>query len=154
MRILVFLLLATSGFAAPEPVAKIEATLDAWHLAASQAKEKEYFDFFAPEGVFLGTDPGERWPVAAFRKWAKPHFDKGKGWTLKAKSRHVFVSPEGTTAWFDEDVESKELGPVRGSGVLSRVGGQWKIAQYNLSVPIPNDRFDDYRKMLEAKGGH
>ena len=45
----------------------------------------------------------------------------------------------GKTDWFDEVVRSAKYGPCRGSGVLVQTGGQWKIAQYNLTVPIPND---------------
>jgi hypothetical protein len=37
---------------------------------------------------------------------------------------------------------------VRGRGVLVRVGDMWKIAQYNLSVPIPNDRFDAVKRLI------
>jgi hypothetical protein len=36
---------------------------------------------FAPDGIFIGTDATERWTVAEFKAYAKPHFDKGRGWT-------------------------------------------------------------------------
>ena len=42
---------------------EVARTLDDFHLAASQADAKRYFGYFAPEGVFLGTDGGERWTV-------------------------------------------------------------------------------------------
>lgn len=50
--------------------------------------------------------------------------------------------PGVATAWFDEDLESVSLGVARGSGVLIRdeKSGARKIGQYNLSVPIPNER--------------
>jgi hypothetical protein len=35
-------------------------------------------------------------------------------------------------------LDTPNLGLCRGSGVLVSLGGQWKIAQYNLPVPIPN----------------
>jgi hypothetical protein len=35
-------------------------------------------------------------------------------------------------------LDSASYGECRGSGVLRQVGGDWKIAQYNLSIPIPN----------------
>jgi hypothetical protein len=31
------------------------------------------------------------------------------------------------------------LSETRGSGVLVLEGGRWKVAQYNLSIPIPNE---------------
>jgi endonuclease/exonuclease/phosphatase family metal-dependent hydrolase len=36
-------------------------------------------------------------------------------------------------------LDTPNLGPCRGSGVLLLIGREWKIAQYNLSVPVPND---------------
>jgi hypothetical protein len=42
------------------------------------------------------------------------------------------------------------MGPCRGSGVLVKQDGAWKIAQYNLSVPIPNDLMKDFKARIEA----
>jgi hypothetical protein len=47
-------------------------------------------------------------------------------------------------------LHSPNLGPARGSGVLVRDGTTWKIAQYNLSVPIPNAVFADVKKIIAA----
>jgi hypothetical protein len=41
-------------------------------------------------------------------------------------------------AWFDELLDSASYGECRGSGVVRKEGGQWKIAHYNLSIPVPN----------------
>ena len=128
--------------------ATIGTTLDAWHAAAASASEETYFSFFTQDAVFLGTDPTERWTRDEFRRWAHPFFAKGKAWNMTSTARWISVSRDGATAWFDENVMSNSLGPVRGSGVLVRANGAWKVAQYNLSVPIPNDRFDAVRKMI------
>ncbi len=40
------------------------------------------------------------------------------------------------------------MGACRGSGVLVLSGGAWKIAQYNLSIPIPNDLADGVTKQI------
>ncbi|OYV67173.1 MAG: DUF4440 domain-containing protein, partial [Deltaproteobacteria bacterium 21-66-5] len=40
------------------------------------------------------------------------------------------------------------LGPSRGSGVLVYDGTDWRIAQYDLSVPIPNDVFDQVKIII------
>src|SRR5271168_3840018 len=61
-------------------VALARATLDDFHAAAAAADEARYFGHFAADGVFLGTDATERWTVDAFRAYAKPHFDAGRGW--------------------------------------------------------------------------
>lgn len=124
--------------------------LDDFHLAAAQADEARYFSYFAKEGVFLGTDPKERWTVQEFRAYAHPHFAQGKAWTFRARRRTFATSKDGNTAWFDEDLETKNLGPVRGSGVLVREGGRWLIAHYNLAVVIPNERFKEVKSLLES----
>lgn len=119
--------------------AEARGMLDDFHAAAAAADGARYFSHFAADGVFLGTDATERWPVDAFRAYAKPHFDAGKGWTYVARARNVDVDPAGAYAWFDEELESARLGPCRGSGVLRREGGAWKVVQYNLTIPVPND---------------
>ena len=126
-----------------------EAVLDDWHLAAARADADLYFSLMAPGAVFLGTDATERWTKNEFRTWAEPYFKKGKAWTFKAVKRHVSYSSDGNTAWFDEDLDTPNLGPARGSGVLVRQGKTWRIAQYNLSVPIPNPLMKQVKKDIE-----
>jgi hypothetical protein len=136
---------ATSGVVDAE-VARV---LDDWHGAAAAADEERYFAHFAPFGVFLGTDGKERWTVPAFRAYAHPHFAKGKAWTMRALRREITF--RGDAAWFDEDLDTERLGPARGSGVLVREDGAWKIAQYNLSIPIPNERFAETRAAIDGR---
>jgi hypothetical protein len=61
----------------------------------------------------------------------------------------VSFSPEGSVAWFDEKLDTPNLGPVRGSGVLVRMATGWKIAHYDLSVPIPNDLMKEVKQRIE-----
>jgi broad specificity phosphatase PhoE len=117
----------------------VGATLDDLHAAASAADEERYFGHFAPEARFLGTDATERWSLEAFRAYAHPHFEKKRGWTYRASARQVRIAPGGDVAWFDESLENASLGTCRGSGVLRRIEGAWKVALYDLSIPIPND---------------
>jgi ketosteroid isomerase-like protein len=116
----------------------INRLVDDWHHAAAAADESKYFGYVAPEFVFLGTDATERWDLAGFRAFAHPYFAAGKAWTFVPRDRHVVIAGDGNTAWFDELLDSASYGVCRGSGVLRNVGGEWKIAQYNLSIPIPN----------------
>jgi uncharacterized protein (TIGR02246 family) len=139
--------------AQPNPTAAVAAVLDDWHRAAAEANEERYFGHFTADAVFLGTDATERWDRDAFRKYAHPHFAKGKAWSFKATRRAVTLGPGGDVAWFDEDLDTPNLGPARGSGVLVRVGKEWKIAQYNLSVPIPNALFPEVKKLIEKGAG-
>ncbi|MEX0881257.1 MAG: nuclear transport factor 2 family protein [Thermoanaerobaculia bacterium] len=126
----------------------VGAVIDAWHAAAAAADEEKYFSYFTPDAVFLGTDATERWTRDEFRKWAHPYFARGKAWSFKAVSRWISFSPDRGVAWFDEALDTPNMGPCRGSGVLVRSGATWRIAQYNLSVPIPNDLVDDFTKRI------
>jgi hypothetical protein len=121
----------------------VGAVIDGWHAAAAAADEERYFSYFTPDAVFLGTDGTERWSRDEFRSWARPHFAKGKAWSFKSVARWISFSPDRTVAWFDEVLDTPNMGPCRGSGVLVRVGESWKIAQYNLSIPIPNALTDE-----------
>ena len=135
------------------PILNIGSVLDAFHLAASKADGQTYFSLFAPEGVFIGTDAGERWTVEEFKKYAEPHFKKGQGWSYTSKVRHIDLSPCGDVAWFDEILESKTYGTSRGSGVLRKIQGDWRISQYHLTFPIPNElaaKFTTEIKTFEA----
>jgi len=48
-------------------------------------------------------------------------------------------------------LDTPNLGVCRGSGVLVKLGGKWKIAQYNLSVPIPNALVGAIVKQIGAR---
>jgi len=133
----------------PDAQTSIAAVLDDWHAAAAEADEARYFGHFTEDGVFLGTDATERWDVPAFRAYAHPHFENGRAWTFRSARREVVV--EGHLAWFDEDLETENLGPARGSGVLRYDGERWRIAHYNLTITIPNERFARVREALESE---
>ena len=144
-----FTTLLTPGAALPQTLdQQVAAVLDDWHQAASVTDEARYFNHFAPNGVFMGTDATERWTVSQFREWAKPHFQRKKAWSFKPRDRHIDFSADRKTAWFDEILDTPNLGVCRGSGVLVWLGGKWKIAQYNLAVVLPNERLDEVRALL------
>lgn len=149
---LLLLLLAANPTVPPaaDPKAAVAAVLDDWHQAAAAADEPRYFGHFTADAVFLGTDATERWTRDEFRAWSKPYFSKGKAWSFKPVKRFITLSKDGTVAWFDESLDTPNLGPSRGSGVLVKEGNAWKIAQYNLSVPIPNDIMGEVTKRVAA----
>ena len=128
----------------------VAAELDDFHDAAARAAEERYFSHFAPRGVFLGPDATERWTVPAFRAYAHARFSTGKGWTYAVLRRAVDFSEDGSVAWFDEDLRGEKAGPCRGSGVLIRDGGRYRLVQYNLAVTVPNERFADVRTLLDG----
>ena len=137
---------------AAEEVKAIGEVLDDWHAAAARADEERYFALLTEDAVFLGTDATERWDKKAFLAYAHPHFFNGKAWKFHSTRRSIVLGPGGQSAWFDEDLGTEKLGPARGSGALVKGEDGWRIALYNLSIPIPNDRFDAVRKIIAGDG--
>lgn len=142
-------LLGAPLMAQGSPVEAVAWVLDDWHDAAAKADEARYFGHMGEDAVFLGTDATERWIKPAFQKWAHPFFARGRAWAFKATRRSITLAPGGQLAWFDEDLATPNLGPCRGSGVLVREGGRWRIRQYNLSVPIPNALMDAVKQQID-----
>lgn len=138
-----FVLLAANAQA---DKAAINKTLDDWHKAAADAKFDTYFSFMAADGIFIGTDASENWNVKQFKAFSKPYFDKGKAWNFKALQRNIYFNAANDLAWFDELLDT-QMKLCRGSGVMKKENGQWKIAHYVLSMTVPNDLVDDVVKI-------
>lgn len=130
----------------------VNSVLDALHNNAAIANFTGYFDLYSDEAVFIGTDASEVWEMDEFKAYAKPHFDQGRGWTYVARDRHIYFSQHGHVAWFDELLDNASLGETRGTGVLVKEGDKWKIAQYHLTIPIPNALADDIAGQIKAFG--
>ncbi len=122
-------------------VTRINELIDGFHQAASESAFEDYFSRFAEDAYFLGTDASERWSVEEFKTYARPAFSEGRGWTYKVVRRNL-ETIDGETFWFDEVLINKALGKCRGTGVVIRVKGEWKIAHYSLSMLIPNEIAD------------
>ncbi len=138
-------LTAATPVLAATPEEDIGAVLDQLHAAAAKADGPAYFALYTPDAVFLGTDVTERWTIPAFRAYAQPYFDKGKGWTYAARERQVTIAPVDCrcVAWFDEVLDSKSYGTARGTGTLLLTPQGWRVSQYALTFPIPNDVADE-----------
>jgi hypothetical protein len=135
--------------------AQISQTLDHLHEAAARADGAAYFRLFAADAVFIGTDATEQWPIAAFREYAMARFATGQGWTYTPRERHVTVAktPCRCVAWFDELLDNVNYGTSRGVGVLINAGHGWKIEQYALTFPTPNDMAADITRQIKAFEG-
>ena len=128
----------------------INTLLDAWHKSASEAKYDAYFNAMSNTSVFIGTDASENWKNNDFKVFSKPFFDLGKAWDFKPVKRNIYISPEGNFAWFDELLDTW-MGVSRGSGVLSKTEGVWKIEHYVLSVTIPNENITEVIALNKEK---
>ncbi|WP_282164544.1 nuclear transport factor 2 family protein [Cellulophaga baltica] len=118
---------------------EVNKVMDAWHKAAAEADFDAYFNLMTTDGVFIGTDATENWQNDAFKEFSKPYFDKGKAWSFSALERNVYVNSTEDFAWFDELLDT-QMKICRGSGVLKKINGEWKIAHYVLSIAVPNDK--------------
>lgn len=127
----------------------VNTLLDNLNEYAAAADFKKYFDLYAEESTFIGTDASEIWNKKEFMDYAKPHFDKGKAWSFKSLKRNIYFSKDGKYAWFDEILDT-QMKICRGSGVLEKIGDKWKIKQYVLSMTVPNDVSNEVIKIKSA----
>ncbi|MGX9460537.1 nuclear transport factor 2 family protein [Shewanella sp. A14] len=126
-------LIDSQGLSAKDSQA-VSALLNQLHESAAVADWATYFKLYHPQAVFIGTDASERWSMVEFERYAKPT----KGWRYEVKSRHLLQIDD--TILFDEQLYSPAYGVSRGTGALVQTESGWKIAQYHLSFPIPNDK--------------
>ena len=127
-----------NGVEVPQNLAiKASLTLDRYHRAAAEVRFDDYFGMMTDSAVFVGTDAGEHWRKSAFMEYDRPHFDKGKAWSMRAVERHLHFSVDSQFVWFEELLDTR-MKLCRGSGVMSRHGQDWLIEQYVLSPTVPN----------------
>lgn len=147
MKKIIFLLLFSCiSFAQTKEKTEINLLLNNWHKAAAEAKFDDYFSYLDEESIFIGTDATENWNKKQFKDFAKPYFDKGRAWNFTALERHIYFDKSKNIAWFDELLNT-QMKICRGSGVLIKVGKEWKIKHYVLSMTIPNDNTNDVIKI-------
>ena len=148
--ILLFLTLIFSSQFSISQEKNLDTLMNQWHRSAGTANYANYFGFMSDDFVFLGTAPGERWNKQAFSSFSKPYFDKGKAWNFTPSHRIWMFSKDSTIAWFDEDLDTWMRG-CRGSGILVKSNGEWKIAYYNLTVLIENEKINSFIELRDKK---
>lgn len=120
---------------------EIANLLDSFNVAAAKADFDKYFSYYTEDAIFIGTDATEHWDKKAFMAWAKPYFDSKETWNFTSLKRNIYFGKHEDIAWFDELLDT-QMKICRGSGVLVKVGDEWKVQQYVLSMTIPNDVID------------
>jgi ketosteroid isomerase-like protein len=120
--------------------------MNKWHQDVATFQFEAYFDFMTSDFIFLGTDPTERWTKAEFEKFCQPHFEKKSTWDFKTNWRNWYMNEREDIAWFEESLDTW-MEECRGTGVLKKENGAWKIAHYNLTVLIENDKTDKFIKL-------
>jgi ketosteroid isomerase-like protein len=144
MRNILFLVsICCVSFSFAQKETELNTIINSWHQNAANSEFDAYFDITTEDFVFLGTAPEERWSREEFQKFCKPYFDKKSTWDFTPSNRVWNFSADGKTAWFDEDLETWMQG-CRGTGILLRKEGAWKLAYYNLHVLIENDKIQEF----------
>jgi ketosteroid isomerase-like protein len=137
------IILCFSGIAYSADVDDIGKVLDNFHDAAAHADKDRYLGLMTDDAVFMGTDEWERWPKHPdFTDYVDGRFKNG-GWSYKSVERQIRVADSGGIAWFDEVVFSESNGRFRGTGVLTRQNGTWKIAHYAMSFLVLNENWEE-----------
>lgn len=129
-------------------VQQLDSMINLWHHAAAVADEVAFFGFMRKDGIYIGTDPTERWLRDELRTWSEKFFDRESAWKFTPVSRNISIGPGSHLAWFDEILDTW-MGPCRSTGILVKEESQWKLVHYHLSMAIPNDAVDSYLKMLK-----
>jgi hypothetical protein len=126
----------------------VNAFVDQWHDDAAHAR-MAYFDKMAPDGVYIGTDKHELWHRDDFKAWAKKFFDRGSAWSFKAVRRNVYASPDKQFIWFDEILDTPNMGPCMSSGVIRKTAKGFEILHYQLSFAVPNEVSGQVSKLVK-----
>mgnify|MGYP000886909276 CR=1 FL=1 len=133
-----------------QEVRAINRALDSWHERAAVA-DTTYFDMFAKDAVYLGTDAKEIWTVKEFKSLYMNYFKRGNAWNFKKKDRNVYLGEFGHYAWIDEVLDTW-MGLCRGTGVMEKnAQGKWRIKHYSLTVLVSNDLIKDYVFLLKRE---
>jgi hypothetical protein len=127
---------------------EVNLFIDSWHQAATDADSSAYFSKMSKKAIFIGTDDTERWTREEMANWSAKYFKRESAWNIKATSREVMFMDKNKIAYFDEFLISKELGLLRGSGVLKNGKNGWKIIHYVLSFSIPNEKVKSLKEIL------
>jgi hypothetical protein len=130
-----------------EQAATIDSLVNAWHHAAAVADEVAFFGFMAEDGIYIGTDASERWLRDELKTWSKQFFDRETAWDFTPLSRTVTIGPGNRIAWFDETLDTW-MGVCRSTGILEMRNDAWKLVHYQLSIAVPNDKVDAYKKII------
>jgi hypothetical protein len=149
-----FLSLVGAARAETDPVLarQVNAFVDEWHDDAANAR-MAYFDKMAKDGVYIGTDRTELWQRDDFKSWAKKYFERKSAWSFKATRRNVYAS--GDLIWFDELLDTPNMGHCMASGVIRKTRDGFEIMHYQLSMAVPNEVNDKVHKLIaghEAAG--
>jgi hypothetical protein len=150
MKTSLFILLALFPIvlSAQTPKETINQFMDNWHMAAATADEEVFFGSMTEDGIYLGTDKTEKWTRDEMSEWANEYFQRESAWSFTAIDRDVYFSEDGKIAWLNEKLDTW-MGVCKGTAVLVLKENDWKIALYDLSVTIDNEKIDQFLELIK-----
>lgn len=149
--ILCIFILLPIGLSAQTPTETVSEFMDNWHKAAATADAEVFFGSMTNDGIYLGTDKTEKWTRDEMAEWAKEIFQRETAWAFTATARDVYFSEDGNTAWINEKLDTW-MGVCKGTAVLVQTKeAGWKIALYDLSVTIDNDKVKRFLELTEKE---
>mgnify|MGYP001811807556 CR=1 FL=1 len=159
LLILASVCLSLTAFADHHEEQSIGAVIDDFHAAAAAGDKDRYLGHMTENGVFMGTDEWERWPKNPdFTEYVGGRFQNGTGWSYRSVEREIMLAGSEDVAWFAEVVFSEANGRFRGTGVVVKQDGEWKIAHYAMSFLIFNEDWpaviEMTRKTAAEKAGN
>ena len=119
----------------------IHLQLDRLHQMASQAN-------MVTREMQQGTMPAND---GLFQMNSKAVFSRPRVDWLPTIERHIMG--EDSVRWFDELLWNEKLGPCRGSGVMVKVGDEWLVSHYVLSLAVPNQIAGEVGRLPLKKRG-
>lgn len=137
----------TNCTAGDKTIQIIDSLINDWHHAAAVADEEFFFGSMTDDAIYIGADATERWLRDELKLWSKNYFDRKSAWDFKPLMRDIKIDAGGRIAWFDELLETW-MGTCRSTGILKLENDEWKIIHYQLSVAVPNDKIDAYKKLI------
>jgi ketosteroid isomerase-like protein len=129
-------------------VQAVKAALRDLHQAGADADAERLFGCFDPDAIIFGTDKSERFTLEEYRRFVEPYLAQGHGWTSVPTEQNVYVSEDGNFAWFDERLDKPGFQELRGTGVLRKIDGSWKVLQMNMAFTVPNELAGSLAEMV------
>ncbi|WKK84974.2 nuclear transport factor 2 family protein [Marivirga arenosa] len=147
--LLIFIFFSVDSFGQTKTT-EVNQFMDSWHKAAATADEEVFFGSMTKDGVYLGTDKTEKWTRDEMAVWAKEYFERESAWSFTATSRDIYFYENGKVAWLNEKLDTW-MGVCKGTAVLELTNEGWKIALYDLSVTIDNDKIQKFIELIEEE---
>lgn len=123
----------------------VHALMTDWHAAAARGERETVLTALADDMIYIGTDARQRMTLPMIKsKWGNGNTPL---WTYRLIGRDVTLSADKEMAFFDESLNT-EVGPCTATGIARLTPDGWRIVRYHLSIALPEERREDYMKLL------